>query len=167
MTGAPTVDARFVEVFRQTVTTAAKDLLAVPEDAAARPRAAGKWSPKEIIGHLIDSAANNHARFVRAQATDDLVCEGYDQEAWVRAQQYNTRSWRDLVRLWRDYNLHLANVMASADPDALERPRARHNLDRIAFATVSRDQPVTLAYFMRDYVAHLQHHLQQIDTTTK
>jgi DinB family protein len=163
MTGTPTVDRRFVEVFRLTVTTAAERLLAVPDETAARPRAAGKWSPKEIIGHLIDSAANNHGRFVRAQATDDLVCEGYDQDAWVRVQQYNTRPWPDLVRLWRDYNLHLASVMASAEPNVLDRPRARHNLDRIAYAPVSRDQPVTLAYFMRDYVAHLEHHLQQID----
>jgi hypothetical protein len=163
MTGAPTVDRPFVEVFRRTVTMAAERLLAVPDETAAQRPAAGKWSPKEIIGHLIDSAANNHGRFVRAQATEDLVCEGYDQDAWVRVQQYKSRPWPDLVRLWRDYNLHLASVMASADPATLNRARVRHNLDRIAFAPVDRNQPVTLAYFMRDYVAHLEHHLQQID----
>ena len=55
---------------------------------AALPRAPGKWSRKEIIGHLIDSASNNHDRFVRAQFTDDLVCDSYDQDAWVRAQRH-------------------------------------------------------------------------------
>jgi hypothetical protein len=130
--------------------------------AASVPRAPGKWSPKEIIGHLIDSAANNHARFVRAQSTDHLVCEGYDQDAWVQLQRYQERPWTNLVQLWRDYNLHLAAVMASADRHAVERPRTRHNLARVAFAPISPDQPATLGYFMRDYVDHLEHHLRQI-----
>src|SRR6185436_18687564 len=99
----------------------------------ARAPAPGKWSKKEIIGHLIDSAANNHARFVRAQATDDLVFDGYDQDEWVRVQRYRERPWRDLVGLWQAYNHHMASLMASADPAARDRPRARHNLEEIAF----------------------------------
>ena len=50
------------------------------------PRAQDKWSPREIVGHLIDSAANNHQRFVRAQFTDDLVFSGYQQAEWVGVQ---------------------------------------------------------------------------------
>ena len=155
-------DPPFVDRFRQTILDAAARLQAIPDAEAAVPRAPGKWSRKEIIGHLIDSAANNHARFVRAQATDHLVCEGYEQDAWVAAQRYNQRPWSELIDLWRAYNLHLAAVMGAADPAALTRPRARHNLDRVAFVPVSLDQPATLAYFMRDYIAHLEHHLRQI-----
>jgi hypothetical protein len=155
------IDTGFVEAFTRTVSGAADRLLAIPDERAGVARAPGTWSRKEIIGHLIDSAANNHGRFVRAQATDHLLFDPYDADTWVRVQRYNELPWKDLVALWRDYNLHLARVMASADPLALERPRERHNLHDVAFAPVARDRPATLAYFMRDYVAHLEHHLDQ------
>ena len=156
------MDADFLDDFRRTLDEARTRLTALSDSDAGRPRTPGKWSPKEIIGHLIDSAANNHARFVRAQATDDLVFEGYDQEAWVRVQRYNERRWLDLVQLWHAYNQHLADVMERADPDALARPRARHSLDRTAFRPIDPTTPATLAFVMRDYVAHLKHHLKQI-----
>jgi hypothetical protein len=156
------IDVEFLDSFRTTVTRGADRMLATPDRDASAPRAPGKWSRKEIVGHLIDSAANNHARFVRAQASDDLVFPGYDQEAWVRVQRYNDRPWTDLVALWREYNLHLASLMASADPQVVDRPRARHSLDAIAFVPMAQDKPATLAYLMRDYVAHLEHHLRQI-----
>ena len=156
------MDADFLRDFRRTLDAARTRLTGLSDAEAGRPTAPGKWSRKEIIGHLIDSAANNHARFVRAQSTDDLLFEGYDQEAWVRAQRYNERRWIDLIQLWHAYNQHLADVMERADPDALTRARARHSLDRIAFQPLDPSTPATLAYVMRDYVAHLKHHLNQI-----
>ncbi|PYS75272.1 MAG: DinB family protein, partial [Acidobacteria bacterium] len=96
-----------IEDFRQTVEDAAGRLLAISEEEASAPRAEGKWSPKEIVGHLIDSASNNHQRFVRAQFTDHLVFPAYEQEAWVRAQGYKDEPWPLLVELWRSFNLHL------------------------------------------------------------
>ena len=91
--------AAFLDDFRRTVDRAAERLLAVSDADAGRSPAPGKWSKKEIIGHLIDSAANNHGRFVRAQLQEDLIFLGYDQDAWVRLQHYRERSWNDLVRL--------------------------------------------------------------------
>jgi hypothetical protein len=146
----------------EAVERATPRLLALSDAAAATPPAPGKWSPKQVIGHLIDSASNNHGRFVRAQLADDLVFPGYEQERWVDAQRYNDAPWADLVALWRGFNLHIARVMASAPDDVANRPRASHNLDAIAFRTVPRDRPATLAYFMDDYVDHLEHHLAQI-----
>lgn len=130
-------------------------------DASKRP-GSGRWSAKEIIGHLIDSAANNHGRFVRAQLEPDLVSAGYAQDDWVRVQDYQSASWPALLDLWLAYNLHLAHVIESAAEETKLKPRSRHNLDQIAFAKVSRDEPATLDFFMRDYVDHLRHHLRQI-----
>ncbi|HVG30369.1 MAG TPA: DinB family protein [Pyrinomonadaceae bacterium] len=152
-----------LEDFRGTVESGAERLLAMSDEDARRPRGGEEgWSAKEIVGHLIDSAANNHRRFVLAQLQDDLVFEGYAQEDWVRAQAYADAPWAGLVGLWRAYNLHLLHVMASAPEEVLRRPRASHSLDRIAFRTVEASRPATLEYLMRDYIAHLKHHLAQI-----
>jgi hypothetical protein len=82
-----------VSKFRDTIENAYQKLAVISDAEASLPLAAGKWSAKQVIGHLIDSASNNHGRFVRAQFKDDLVFEGYDQEQWVDAQNYNAASW--------------------------------------------------------------------------
>ena len=147
----------------RTVVNAAAVLRAMPAERARSRPAPGKWSPAEIIGHLIDSASNNHQRFVRARFTDGLRFAGYDQDEWVRAQRYREAPWPELVTLWETYNLHLARVMESTPHAIRTRPRHDHNLDVIAWETVPADQPATLEYFMRDYLGHLRHHLRQID----
>ena len=145
------------------VIAAAEPLLAaIADDAAAHPPAPGKWSPKEIIGHLIDSASNNHQRFVRAAWQDDLVFPAYMQDDWVALQDYRHADWRDLLMLWTSFNRHIARVMTSIPADVRTRVHARHNLDRIAWRTVPSTQPATLDFFMEDYVAHLEHHLRQV-----
>lgn len=151
-----------VDDLRSTLSIESARLLAISENDASRRPAPGKWSPKEIIGHLIDSAANNHARFVRAQLTDDMVFPGYDQEAWVRLQRYNDRPWIDLVSLWQSYNAHIASVIEGISPDRLSLQRSMHNLDEVGWRIIPRDQPATLDYFIRDYVGHMKHHLKQI-----
>ena len=137
-------------------------LLAIPDEVAARPRAPGKWSRKEILGHLIDSAVNNQVRFVRAQMQRDLVFDGYDQEAWVRVQRYQERPWSDLVQTWRVYNAQIAAIIHATTPADLDRPRSPHNLEQIGFQALPADSEATLGFLMRDYVAHLQHHLRQV-----
>jgi len=127
-----------------------------------RPRAPGKWAPREILGHLIDSASNNHQRFVRARFQDDLVFPGYEQEEWVRGQKYAEAPWRDLVDLWRLYNLHLARVMDATPRTLRERSTTRHNFHRILMREVPEGAPARLEDLMRDYVAHLEHHIAQI-----
>ncbi len=155
----------WLEEFRTTIESAAEQLALISEDRAGIPKAEGKWSSKQIVGHLIDSAANNHQRFVRAQFTDHMVFPGYEQEEWVQVQRYNDEPWTQLVELWRLYNLHLWHVMAAIPEAARTRSRNSHTLDRIAWQTVNENEPATLEYFMRDYVAHLQHHLDQVFAT--
>lgn len=151
-----------IEDFRRTVEEASERLLSISEEESESSPAPDKWSAKEIIGHLIDSASNNRQRFVRAQFTDDLVFPGYEQDAWVSVQQYRRESWRQLVHLWKSFNLHLAHVMEQTPQDVLKKPRVEHSLDRIAWMTVSKDVPVTLEYFMQDYIGHLKNHLRQV-----
>ena len=147
---------------RSTVDAEYARLAAISDGAAGVRPSPGKWSPKEIIGHLIDSASNNHGRFVRAQLANDLVFPGYEQDSWVRVQNYNARRWTELLNLWRALNGHVAAVVESMSPETLSRQRTTHNLDVIAWRTVPPDQPATLDYFVRDYIGHLRHHLSQI-----
>ena len=150
------------EELREALAASEPSLRRLSEEEASRIPAPGKWSAKQIVGHLIDSASNNHQRFVRAQFTDDLVFPGYEQEAWVSAQRYQEGSWPDLVGLWHLFNLHLARVIEAIPRSVREKSRIRHNLDELAWRPVPQSEVTTLEYFMRDYVAHLKHHLAQV-----
>ena len=155
---APEYARRLMDV----VDRASLALDAISDDASAVRPAPGKWSPREIVGHLIDSAGNNHQRFVRARDRDDLVFEGYAQDEWVAAQRYQDAPWHELVAFWQLYNHHLARVMSATPAADRDRERARHNLDQRAYRAVPASQPTSLGYFMSDYVDHLEHHLRQI-----
>ena len=120
------------------------------EAAASRSRGDGKWSRKEVLGHLVDSAANNHQRFVRGQRGEPLDRTRYEQEHWVRCQGYEERSWEDVIALWAAYNRHLAHVIGRIPEEHLETT-----------VTVG-EQQWTLGDVARDYVAHQRHHLDQI-----
>ena len=152
----------YMIVLQDIVARAEPALLAISDAASAEHPVPGKWSPKEIVGHLIDSASNNHQRFVRAQWQDDLVFSGYGQAEWVSTQRYQEAPWRDLVTLWASFNRHMVRVMAAVPDSIRTRARARHNLHEIAWRTVPQDEPATLDDVMSDYVGHLQHHLRQI-----
>jgi hypothetical protein len=151
-----------LEKFRTTLASGYLRLSALSDKAAAVSPAPGKWSPKQVIGHLIDSAANNHQRFVRANFKDDLVFDGYDQERWVEFHDYQKMPWQELLDLWRGYNLLIARVMENSSNEALKTPRVKHNLYQTALVPVPADRPATLEYFMLDYIKHLERHLRQI-----
>jgi hypothetical protein len=151
-----------LEDFGRTIEEAAERLRGMSEAEAAARDAPGAWSAKETLGHLIDSAANNHQRFVRAQFREDLDFEGYVQDEWVAAQHYQDAPWARLVELWRLYNLHLLHVVSRIPAEVLDAPRRPHSLDRIAFRLADAREAATLGYLIRDYVEHLKHHLGQI-----
>jgi hypothetical protein len=144
-----------------TVDQSAPWLAGLPESVVTWRPAPSAWSTKEIIGHLIDSAANNHQRFVRAAQQDDLVFAGYEQDYWVRVQGYASAPWDEIVALWRAYNGHLARVMVAVPPDVRYRQHARHNMHILGWQPYAADRPASLDDLMRDYVLHLQHHLAQ------
>jgi hypothetical protein len=110
----------------------------------------GGWCVKEILGHLIDSAANNHHRLVRLQLDASSDFPAYRQDDWVRLQQYQSESWDHLVDLWLAYNRHLARVIEHLDPASLGN------------RWLSPEGEVTLESLVVDYLHHLHHHLDQI-----
>ena len=152
----------FLDDFRQTIARATERFELISEQNSRIPRADEKWSPREIVGHLIDSAANNHQRFVRAQFTDDLVFAGYQQEEWVEAQRYRDEPWSDLIQLWQLYNRHILHIIEVTPEEQRTKLRAKHNLHQIASDLLKEDEPVTLEWFMRDYLDHMKKHLGQI-----
>ena len=159
--------SRLANELEQTVRKAEPELRAISGELSGKRPAPDKWSAREVLGHLIDSAANNHGRFVRGALEEDLVFPGYAQNEWVEVQRYHDRSWRELVDLWVTYNLHLAKVVSGIPSDVLSRPRSRHNFDQIAWKLVPANEPSTLEYFINDYIAHMRHHLEQIRAVVK
>ena len=150
------------EALRADIQQAEPALLAMSAEAASTPRSDGAWTPAQILGHLIDSASNNHGRFVRAALGGDLVVTGYAQADWVQIQRYDQVDWPELVGLWAHFNRLLAHVMANTPVEIRDQATTRHNLHEVAWETVPAETPTTLGYFMRDYVNHLRHHLVQI-----
>jgi hypothetical protein len=136
----------------QIVNAAQDALLEVLEEDSMAPVLKGGWSRKQVLGHLIDSASNNHQRFVRVSLQGSLEFPGYDQDGCVRVQAIQDAPWPVLVALWVSYNRFLAHVIARLPADKLEAP-----------CRIGAGQPVTLRFLVEDYVAHLLHHLRQID----
>ncbi len=148
---------------RSAVEYALPQLLRITSATASHATAPDKWCPKEIIGHLLDSANNNLARFVRLQSTDHLLFEPYAQEEWVSAQAYADADWSELVELWARYNRHIVRVMDLVPDEPRFRPRKEHCPLGSTYAPLPADDIPTLDWLMRDYVGHLKHHLRQID----
>jgi hypothetical protein len=124
-----------------------------PSESEAR-EAEGLWSVKEIIGHLVDSASNNHQRFVRLQISAELSFPDYqpDNEKWVASQRYQEEDWNELIWLWKYTNLHLAHIIENVRSDTLD------NSWKAGTAT-----PIRLGDLILDYLSHLKMHLDQIE----
>ncbi len=136
---------------RHIVETSEPKFLGLSDEAASVAPEPDKWSRKQILGHLIDSAANNHQRFIRLQVTPELHFPGYEQNDWVRLNHYAARPWKELVTLWAAYNRHLAVVMEHIAPETLG-----HIWDK-------GDARYDLEFVVTDYLMHLRHHVEQIE----
>ena len=147
---------------KRVIDEAQPNLTSVGEESAAYKSHPDKWSKKEILGHLIDSASNNHQRFVRANFQDNLVFNGYVQDGWVELQQYQNADWQRLIDLWYQYNWHLSILIGQIPDEVMNKQHLDHNLDQIAYKKVSKEQATSLSYFIKDYIDHLEHHLRQI-----
>ena len=136
---------------QQTVDREATNLRRVSErDAGVKP-APDVWSKKEELGHLIDSAANNHIRFVRASFEREFHGPGYEQDSWVRAHGYHDMPWTDILDFWQRYNYFLAGLVRRIPQDRLTTP-----------CVIGNSESVSLQFLIEDYTLHMQHHLDHI-----
>jgi hypothetical protein len=126
-------------------------LRAMGEPDVSRRPSPGKWCPKEILGHLIDSAGNNAQRFVRAQLAAELAFPAYEQEKWVAVQDYAHEDWKGLVELWSALNAHLAHVVSRIPAAKLATP-----------CHIGDKEPLGLAAVIESYITHMEHHLAQM-----
>ena len=136
---------------RSIISTVEPQLSRMNHDEVGSKPAPQEWSKKEILGHLIDSAANNHQRFVRAVNKVAAQFPTYDQDEWVRLQRYNEAPWSSLVTLWSAYNNHLSHVIECIPGDAESSP-----------CNIGKENPVPLDFVIKDYLRHLRHHLTDI-----
>jgi hypothetical protein len=127
----------------------------LPDEQIRLKPSPSKWSPKQELGHLLDSAANNHQRIVRTQLEDKPKMPGYDGDAWVDLHRYQQRTWQEMIDLWRALNLQLL-AAAEAVPD---RSWSRT-------CTIADSSPLTLEFVFEDYVEHMIHHLNHIGIET-
>jgi len=130
-----------------------RDLLDdVPSDLANVPWREGGWTRKQILGHLLDSAANNRQRFVRACIDGSYVGPSYAQDAWVAAHGYVHLAWKTLLEWWNVEHEILRTVVERIPEERMD-----------ALCTVGDNAPVTLRYLIEDYTRHQFHHLGQIN----
>jgi DinB family protein len=155
ITYTPPTDPSFLDPVKLSEQLAAVVRSAVPwlvtlsNAEASLPEREGKWSTKEIIGHLTDSAVNNLGRIIRLQITPEAM-PGYAQDAWVNLQHYQQREWSEVLGLWFALNEHLVWIIRHIPQPTLALPG------------VVAGGPITLGYLIEDYIAHMEHHFRAL-----
>jgi hypothetical protein len=140
-----------VQLLRHLLESEPLQLAALSDSTAGAKASPGKWSPKEELGHLLDSAANNHQRIVRALLEDRPAMPGYEQQRWAQAHRYQQRDWRELIDSWAALNRQLLGVAAGLNDSDWTRT-----------CTIAGAAPVTLKFVFEDYLTHMSHHLAHI-----
>jgi len=116
-----------------------------------RPAGDSSWSPKEELGHLIDSAANNHMRFVRALIESEMRCDTYAQNEWVAAHRYREMPWPAIVEFWYRYNKFMVALLSRVPENKLQ-----------TLCFVGGGGGVSLEFLVSDYVLHMRHHIDHL-----
>ncbi|RLQ94591.1 DinB family protein [Falsibacillus albus] len=109
-----------------------------------------KWSKKEIVGHLCDSAVNNMARFINIQYAEQVYAiQTYDQEQWVAIQHYHDRPLEEIFTLFQSLNKQIAAIIENVPTEKLSN-----------LCDIGNNEQRTLEWLIRDYLDHMEHHIR-------
>jgi hypothetical protein len=133
---------------RQIVDLHVTELKKIPASKFEYKLSPTKWSKKEIIGHLVDSAQSNMRRFVMGQYQDNPHIV-YDQNRWVAANGYQSWNSEQLIDLWYLLNVQVSQVLELMPAEMKDRE-------------VSTESVHSIEWLASDYVKHLAHHLHQV-----
>lgn len=122
------------------------------EDLSFKP-SPEKWSKKEIIGHLIDSATNNHHRIVRGQY-EELPKIAYDNQTWQSGNHYQDMSVEHLVTFWIAYNRYFLELIKLIPAEKLTR--------MVKTGEQGDNNLMNIEFLIKDYIDHMEHHLKQV-----
>ncbi|MBL4625146.1 MAG: hypothetical protein JKY42_08415 [Flavobacteriales bacterium] len=111
----------------------------------------GGWSAIQVLGHLLDSASNNHHRFVGYVAGQTFAAPGYNQDLSVERAHYQELEFSFLSSLWYNYNIltdHVVNNISEEEMPSLVK--------------VGNSDEVTLEFLIADYYDHMKTHEKQL-----
>jgi len=152
----------FIGEIKHVIINYENKLRAISEELSGFKPVPDKWSVKEILGHLIDSSINNTVRFVKGQFQGNLIFSGYQQNEWVKAQNYQTAEWNYLIDLWKLNNLQIIRIVEYIPSDVLGKMYSEHNFEDISGHALPKGITASLDDFITDYYLHMKHHLNQI-----
>jgi hypothetical protein len=135
------------------ITTFSNRISELPEAEFSIKNNPAKWSKKEVLGHLIDSAENNLRRFICGQYESEPPKIRYDQNYWVNANDYLNSPASDIIANWKLINLKICRVLNSMP---------RENYSKLCDTGKESPNLHTVEWLAIDYVKHLKHHLNQI-----
>lgn len=142
-----------IKELQQIIDTFSQKISAIPEAEFSAKYAPNKWSKKEVLGHLTDSAQNNLRRFICGQYETTPPKIVYEQDFWVQANGYQEKRSSDVILLWRLVNDQICSVLQAM-------PASNYN--RMCDTSKQTEQFHSLQWLAEDYVKHLKHHLNQI-----
>jgi hypothetical protein len=123
-------------------------LYGLKEEEVSYKPSPSKWSKKEILGHLIDSAQSNIRRFIVAQYEEQPFIK-YDQDMWVAVSGYQQHDFKSIVDLWKLINLHVVRILSNLSPEMAQRKCMTNDVHTVEFLAV-------------DYIKHLRYHVHQV-----
>lgn len=153
---------RYSKILNQIISMASSKISELDERELKHKPSPSKWSKKEILGHLIDSAYNNHQRIVRTDKQGNMIFQGYDQDDWVVKNNYQKREMEEVLQSWVVIQNHLSSAVAVLSDEVLYKKTKDHNFHVISMNKIPEGEESSLSYLVWDYTFHLEHHLSQI-----
>lgn len=146
----------------QIISNAAQKIKQISDSDLNHKPSPAKWSKKQILGHLIDSAYNNQQRIVRAEKQGNMVFLGYEQDDWVAKNNYQDRGMAEVLQSWVVIQNHFSFAVAALSDDVINKKTKDHNFHVISMNKIPEGDESSLSYLVWDYTFHLEHHLAQI-----